>query len=69
MRRLTAQQVLDTYPHATVLSLDFFDTLVTRTVSQPTHVFAEMERQLVAEFGSEWKGFARTRVTVEHELR
>lgn len=69
MRRLTAQQVLDTYPHASVLSLDFFDTLVTRTVSQPTHVFAEMERQLVAKFGSEWKGFARTRVNVEHELR
>lgn len=27
-----------------VLSIDFFDTLVTRNVAQPTHVFAAMEK-------------------------
>jgi FMN phosphatase YigB (HAD superfamily) len=52
-----------------VLSLDFFDTLITRSVAQPTHVFAEMERVLVHEYGSQWTGFAGTRVTLEHELR
>ena len=69
MRRLTPQEVLDARPGATVLSLDFFDTLVTRSVAQPTHVFAEMERRLILDDGDSWKGFAQTRVTVEHELR
>ena len=65
----TADEVLDAHPGITVLSLDFFDTLVTRFVAQPTHVFAEVERRLVPEFGPHWMGFARTRVQVEHELR
>jgi FMN phosphatase YigB (HAD superfamily) len=69
MKMLTAQEVLDAYPSATLLSLDFFDTLVTRSVAQPTHVFAEMERRLMREFGRQWKGFARIRVDVEHECR
>ena len=69
MRRLTAHEVLDAKPHATVLSLDFFDTLVTRSVAQPTHVFAEVERLLVNEFGREWNGYAQARVRVEHEVR
>ena len=69
MTHLTAQEVLDAHPGATLLSLDFFDTLVTRSVAQPTHVFAEMERRLMREFGREWKGFARVRVDVEHDCR
>lgn len=69
MKVLTPREVLDAHPQAQVLSLDFFDTLVTRSVAQPTHVFAEMEQRLVGEFGREWKGFARTRVVVEHEVR
>lgn len=69
MRVLTPQELLDSHPDKNIVSLDFFDTLVTRSVGQPTHVFAEMERQLVAEFGYQWRGFARTRVDVEHEIR
>lgn len=69
MGHLPARNVLNLYPDATVLSLDFFDTLVTRSVAQPTHVFAEMERVLMNELGREWKGFARTRVAIEHECR
>ena len=69
MKMLTAQVVLDAYPGAALLSLDFFDTLVTRSVAQPTHVFAEIERRLMREFGRQWKGFARIRVDVEHECR
>jgi hypothetical protein len=44
---MTPAELLDAHPHATVLTLDFFDTLVTRSVAQPTHVFAVMEERLV----------------------
>ncbi|MEY4996421.1 MAG: hypothetical protein RLZ67_1146, partial [Actinomycetota bacterium] len=69
MHRSTAKEVLAARSHATVLSLDFFDTLITRSVGQPTHVFAEVERLLVNEFGREWSGYAQNRVRVEHEVR
>lgn len=69
MHRSTAEEVLAAQPHAMVLSLDFFDTLITRSVAQPTHVFAEVERLLVNEFGREWSGYAQSRVRVEHEVR
>lgn len=62
---LTAEQVLASAPNATVLTIDFFDTLVTRTVAQPTHVFAVMEAALVDEFGDSWRGFAAARVEAE----
>lgn len=68
-RPLSAAEVFDAHPHATVLSLDFFDTLVTRSVVQPTHVFAEVERRLIHEFGREWSGYAQKRVRIEHEVR
>ena len=68
-RRPSAEEVLDARPGVKVLSLDFFDTLVTRSVAQPSHVFAEVERWLVAEFGAAFAGFAQARVRVEHELR
>ena len=66
---LTAEQVLDGTPTATVLTVDFFDTLITRSVAQPTHVFAVMEQHLVAELGSAWSGFAVKRVRAEHDAR
>jgi FMN phosphatase YigB (HAD superfamily) len=66
---LTAEQVLASAPNATVLTIDFFDTLVTRSVAQPTHVFAVMEAALVAEFGDAWRGFAVVRVEAEHAAR
>lgn len=65
----SAADVLDRFPDVRVVSLDFFDTLVTRSVAQPTHVFAEMEHRLVSEGGRQWRGFAHTRVSVEHDLR
>jgi len=68
-RVLTPQELLDAHPEKRIVSLDFFDTLVTRSVVQPTHVFAQMERQLVEEFGYRWRGFARTRVNIEHDIR
>lgn len=66
---LTAEQVLDGAPYATVLTVDFFDTLITRKVAQPTHVFALMEQLLVAEHDRQWAGFAVKRVQAEHEAR
>lgn len=66
---MTPQQVLNLYPAVELLTLDFFDTLVTRTVAQPTHVFAVMEQQLVSEFGDKWDGFAVHRVLAEQRAR
>ena len=66
---MNAVEILNSHPHATVLTVDFFDTMVTRTVAQPTHVFAVMEKSLVLEHGSRWKGFAFERVQAEHRAR
>ena len=66
---VSAQQVLEQHPQATVLTIDFFDTLVTRSVAQPTHVFAVMEEELCRRFGRRWSGFAIQRVSAEHEAR
>lgn len=67
--RNEAIQVLDQHPHARVLTIDFFDTMVTRAVAQPTHVFAVMEQRLIDEVGPQWRGFAQKRVQVEHDMR
>jgi FMN phosphatase YigB (HAD superfamily) len=66
---VSAQHVLEQHPHATVLTIDFFDTLVTRSVAQPTHAFAVMEEELCRRFGRRWSGFAIQRVSAEHEAR
>jgi FMN phosphatase YigB (HAD superfamily) len=66
---LTAEQVLDGCVDATVLTVDFFDTLITRSVAQPTHVFAVMEQQLVSTHGETWRGFAVARVEAEQAAR
>ena len=66
---VSAQHVLDQHPHATVLTIDFFDTLVTRSVAQPTHVFAVMEESLCSKYGRRWNGFAIHRVASEHTAR
>lgn len=66
---VTAQQVFELHPHATVLTIDFFDTLVTRSVAQPTHVFAVMEEELCRRSGRRWNGFAVHRVVSEHTAR
>lgn len=67
--QLTAEQLLDEHPQASVLSIDFFDTLITRSVAQPTHVFAEMEQNLIAALGDSWRGFAVARVEAEQHAR
>ena len=46
-----------------------FDTISTRSVAQPTHVFALMEKELVAAYGESWRGFALRRVTAEDRAR
>ena len=67
--QLTAEQVLDEHPQASVLTIDFFDTLITRSVAQPTHVFAVMEQDLIAMRGDFWRGFAVARVEAEQRAR
>ena len=67
--QLTAEQVLDEHPNATILTIDFFDTLITRSVAQPTHVFAAMEQELVMQYGDSWRGFAVARVEAEQRAR
>jgi len=66
---MSAAEVLNAHPNATVLTVDFFDTMVTRTVAQPTHVFAVIEEGLVSQQGSRWKGVAVERVHAEHRAR
>lgn len=66
---MTPAELLDSHPHATVLTLDFFDTLVTRSVAQPTHVFAVMEERLVSSDPARWHGFALHRVMAERRAR
>lgn len=61
--------IFDRHPETEVVTLDFFDTLVTRTVAQPSHVFAVMEERLVARDGHRWEGFARHRVSAEMRAR
>ncbi len=63
-----ARAVLDAHPDVEMVTFDFFDTLVTRRVAQPTHVFADMERDLVRLDGR-WRGFARMRVEAERRAR
>ncbi len=63
-----AAEILDAHPGVSVVSFDFFDTLVTRRVAQPTHVFAAMERDLVAR-DQKWRGFAQMRVLAERRAR
>ena len=67
--QLTAEQLLDEHPQASVLSVDFFDTLITRSVAQPTHVFAVMEQNLITSHGDSWRGFAVARVEAEQAAR
>ena len=52
-----------------VLSIDFFDTLVTRNVAQPTHVFAVMEKTLLEKGQRHRHGFARIRIEAERDAR
>jgi FMN phosphatase YigB (HAD superfamily) len=66
---MSAEEVLNAHPGITVLTVDFFDTMVTRSVAQPTHVFAVVEQELVAEHGARWKGAAAQRVRAEHQAR
>ena len=66
---MSAAEVLNAHPNATVLTVDFFDTMVTRTVAQPTHVFAVVEQELVPQHGARWKGVAVERVRAEHRAR
>jgi FMN phosphatase YigB (HAD superfamily) len=66
---MSAAEVLNAHPNAVVLTVDFFDTMVTRTVAQPTHVFAVVEEGLVSQHGSRWKGVAVERVHAEHRAR
>lgn len=66
---MTPAQLLDAHPGVRVVTVDLFDTLVTRSVAQPTHVFALMERELVARDGAQWAGFAVARVRAERRAR
>ena len=58
---MSAVDVLNAHLGITVLTVDFFDTMVTRSVAQPTHVFAVVEQDLVVKHGARWKGAAAMR--------
>lgn len=66
---MSPDELLDAHPGATVLTLDFFDTLVTRSLAQPTHVFAAVEEVLCREEGPRWRGYAVRRVLAERRAR
>jgi FMN phosphatase YigB (HAD superfamily) len=66
---MSAVDVLNAHPGITVLTVDFFDTMVTRSVAQPTHVFAVVEKELVAQHGPRWRGVSAERVHAEHRAR
>ncbi len=66
---MSATDILNAHPGITVLTVDFFDTMVTRSVAQPTHVFAMVEQEFVAKHGARWKGVAAERVRAEHRAR
>lgn len=66
---MTPAQLLAAHPGVRLLTLDLFDTLVTRSVAQPTHVFALMERDLAGRDPGKWQGFARERVLAERRAR
>lgn len=60
--------------HYDVLSVDVFDTLITRSLAQPSHVFAVLEKELVEDAASPtahlmFDGFARTRLFAERRAR
>ena len=52
-----------------VVSLDVFDTALTRLLDSPADVFAETERRLVEQLGSAARGFAQIREDSEREAR
>lgn len=66
---MSAADILNAHPGITVLTVDFFDTMVSRSVAQPTHVFAVVEQDLVAIHGARWKCAAAMRVHAEHQAR
>ncbi|EJM99949.1 hypothetical protein [Phyllobacterium sp. YR531] len=51
------------------VSLDIFDTALTRLVDSPADAFAEIEKRLVVKFGSAANGFATAREEAERESR
>lgn len=57
-----------------VLSVDVFDTLITRSLAQPSHVFALLEQELIQTATTPverqmFDGFARTRLFAERRAR
>jgi FMN phosphatase YigB (HAD superfamily) len=66
---MSAAEILNAHLGVTVLTVDFFDTMVSRSVAQPTHVFAVVEEELVSQHGARWKGVAVERVGAEHRAR
>ncbi|MDE1147180.1 MAG: hypothetical protein PW843_11245 [Azospirillaceae bacterium] len=52
-----------------IVSLDIFDTALTRLVDSPADTFAEMERRLILQFGPMAKGFATEREEAERDAR
>lgn len=63
------KEVLDTAGPDDVLSLDVFDTALTRCFDSPVDLFAEVERRLCVRLGRAAKGFAEARVLAEQIAR
>ena len=60
---------LDLAKNADVVSLDIFDTALTRLLDSPADVFAEVERRLIERHGSIATGFAAARESAERDAR
>lgn len=56
-------------PSVTAVSLDVFDTALTRTLDAPVDVFALVEKRLVQQHGPAFVGYAAWRETAEREAR
>lgn len=62
-------KALNLAQRASCVSLDIFDTALTRSFDSPADVFAETERRLIEEFGQKAQGFAAAREQAERVAR
>lgn len=63
------EDILSRLGNHCILSLDIFDTALTRGTESPVDLFAAVEHRLVSRFGKAFKGFARYRQEAEQQVR
>jgi predicted HAD superfamily hydrolase len=63
------QDVLHQSKNMDVVTLDIFDTALTRMLDSPIDVFAEVEQRLCEQEDSAWRGYASERESAERDAR